>query len=328
VNRSNSQFTSDDSVEIDEEYPYRPQPPLIDVSEDVVQTFLSRPLQIFDVRAVIAALCLVLFFAGINLVICPLMDMFFGGPPAWYVLPMFVLAGAVLAQGGLLSACLVFLDGRLWLRAAICWTVGLVLWSCWALGLTVASSFGSWGPVGDELRVGTLSLPLAVLAIQLPLWFARTYLGWRLIAQQPGTLVSQPFSIRDYFVGTAVAAISITFARLARPASWPVENYWPGWAIVFCVLAGGSLLANLPAMFFIFRVPNAWLGFALLSLYAFMMASLIILLIAIDPSVGMLEIAALMTLLMSVAAFLGLGFAVARGCGYVLETRRCPRAYL
>src|SRR6476646_6390582 len=104
------------------------------------------------------------------------------------------------------------------------------------------------------LQVGALSLPLAVLAIQLPLWFARTYLGWRLTIHEPGPLTPLPFSIRDYFLGTAIVAVSITFARLARPATWPLDDYWRGWAIAFCIFTIGSLAAVLPAMYFTIRV--------------------------------------------------------------------------
>jgi hypothetical protein len=322
---SNTQVASEDSVGLEQEYPYRPQPPGIDVCDDALSVFLSRSSQILQIRGVIAAVGLGTLFAGVNLVICPVLEMC-DGPMAWYHLPVFTLFGAVLAEGGLLSAGLVFLSGPFWLRGAICWSVGSILWACWAVGLIFVYWLGSWGAIRDELQVGTLSLPLAVLAIQLPLWFARTYLGWRLTIHEPDNLIPPPFSIRDYFVGTAIVAISITFARLARPAAWPLDEYWPGWAIVFGIFTAGSLVGVLPTMYFMFRLRNVWLGVGLLLLYAFMVASVVAYVLnVIEPLIGALETAAIMTLLVSLPVFLGLGFLVARGCGYQLETARAPR---
>jgi hypothetical protein len=326
VASSNPQLASNDSVGLDEEYPYRPQPPGIDTGGDeAVSSFFSQPLQIFDTRRVFAAVCLVVLFAGNNLVVCPFMDVF-NGPPAWYFLPGFCLFAAILAQGGLLSAGLVFFDGPFWLRAAICWGIGLLLWSCWAMGLFFTSAYGSWGSPTEVLQLGTFSLPLAALAIQLPLWFARTYLRWRIRLPNAQALVTRPFAIRDYFVGTAIVAVSITFARLARPATWPLDNYWGGWAMISVFLAVGSLLGVLPSMLFIFRFHNAWLGFALLLLYGFAVASLVAYIPnVIEPAFSAWDTAAIMILITSVGAFLGLGFAVARGCGYRLESGRVPR---
>ncbi|HEY2414861.1 MAG TPA: hypothetical protein VGI40_21630 [Pirellulaceae bacterium] len=316
---------SDDSTEVEEEYPYRPQPPMIDVSDDAIVSFISQPLHNFNARRVVAAICLATFFAGVNLIICPALLMC-DGPLEWRHLPVITLFGAILAEGGLLSACLVFFSGTFWLRGAICWTIGSILWAAWAAGLVLVSWYGSWGSVGDELQVASLSLPLVLLAIQLPLWFARTYLCWRLTIRQPETLPTLPFSIRDYFVGTAIVAISITFARLARPATWPLDDYWPAWAIVFCIFTAGSLAGVLPAMYFSLRLGNVWLGVGLLSLYAFAVASLIAYILnAIDSTIGALETAAIMTFVVSLPAFLGLGFVIARACGYVLETGRVRR---
>jgi hypothetical protein len=326
VDRSNSQLTSADSVGIEEEYPYRPQPPVIDVGDDVVVRFISQPLQIFGIKQVVAVVCLATFFAGINLVICPALELC-DGPLEWHHLPVIALFGGILAEGGLLSACLVFFAGPFWLRGAICWAIGAILWSAWTMGLVfVVYLHGDWGSIGEMLQVGALSLPLAVLAIQLPLWFARTYLRWRLTIRHPETLTTPPFSIRDYFVGTGIVAVSITFARLARPATWPLDDYWPGWAVAFCIFTAGSLAGVLPTMYFTLRLRNLWLAIGLLSLYALAVASLIAYILnAIDSSIGALETAAIMTFIVSLPAFLSLGFVIARACGYVLETERVRR---
>jgi hypothetical protein len=313
-----------------DEYPYRRQSPVIDVSDDFgpVRELYLWQLKGLRTEGLIAAAVLTFFFASINLAICPLIEVFDGSPgPPWYFLPFFVVFGAILAEGGLLCTCLVFLSGPFWLRFTVCWVTGLVLWACWASGL----SFAGWRGLRDIeeiLQVGSLSLPLVALAIQLPLWVARIYFGCRLTTQDQAIAIPPPLSIRDYFVGTAIVAISITSTRLARPSSWPIDEYWLGWAIVFCCFAGGGILGVLPALYFMFRWNRWWLGAGLLTLHAFVISSAILWFVdALDRgALGAFEMAAIMTMFLSLAAVLGLGMTIARGCGYALQTRRAAWA--
>jgi hypothetical protein len=311
-------------VEADE-YPYGPQPAVIavvdrgDEGEQSETWLLLGPGK----KRIIAGICVGIFFAGANLVVCPLMAASGGPANDWRQLPIFALFGAVLAESGLLSAWLVFSSSSFWFRAAGCWAAAFVLWVCWAGGLLLASRMASW-QIEQEMQLGSLSLPLVALAIQSPLWFARSYSGWRLVNRETGPPRRSPLSIRDYLVGTAIAAISITFARLARPVSFSPDNYWAGWSIAFVFFACGGLLAIVPAMLLIFRVRNWRLGFGLLILYSLIFGIVVAgILDATNPGrSSAFDYVALITMFTSLAAFLGAGVVVARYCDYSLSIGR------
>jgi hypothetical protein len=307
------------------EYPYGPQPSVIKLA-DYVDDQDSKPrwfLTNKGGRGLIGLAGIGLVFAVSNLVVCPLLEMI--GRSNWSALPALILMGAVLAEGGLLSTILVFSDGSFWWRAAGCWLAGLFLWVCWAVGLAWASARGPQGYLGECLQLGGLSLPLAALAVQSPLWFARTYSGWRLAKRQVRATSGLPLSIGDCFVGTAVVAISFALARLARPAGWSPVEYWRGWSIIFPCFACGSLLSVVPAILLTFRVRSWPLAFGLLMLYALVVATLAVYVVnAVAPGgrPQAFENVSLMTMFLSLAVFMGAGMQVVRDCGYSLVIGR------
>jgi hypothetical protein len=311
-----------------EEYPYQPQPAIIDDRYYGRDREFKLPEFFFAKGSAVyfAAISIGLFFAAVNFAVCPLMALV-DGPANWKALPLFGLFGAVLSEAGLLSAALVFFSGPFWLRATLCWSVGFVLWGCWALGLMLVKWIEPWWDVGEILQIGTLSLPLVALAIQSPLWFARSYSGWRLKHQKSGVTATTHLSIRDYLVGTAITAISITLARLARPAHWPIEDYWPGWSIVFTSFGGGSLLSIVPAMLLIFYVRSTWLGLGLFLVYSLAVSAVIVAIMQTfspgHPSTP--ELIGIPTLFFSLGAFLGIGLKLMHACGCTLHVGRGVR---
>jgi hypothetical protein len=317
---------SDRHIETPKDYPFRPQPPVMGVRHDVndqVDVSLWPKLAKFNWNH-IAAVCFGIFFAFANLVVCPLFEML-GDSAEWHLLPGFILSAAILAEGVLLSAGLVFLPGPFWLRAVLCWGIGSILWTCWAIGLWLGWRLSPYGWANEMLQVGSFSLPLAALAIQSPLWFARCYSRWCLTNSNLAATMARPLSIRDYLIGTAVVALSITFARLARPASWPVQDYWPGWAIVFACFAGSGLLSVLPVMFLIFRFQNAWVGMGMLLPYGVIVGAI---LVGIDCAFDLTTFPFrifLGTISISLPLYVAIGALLARACGYTLQFGRATR---
>src|SRR4029078_1404742 len=100
-----------------------------------------------------------------------------------------------------------------------------------------------------------------------PLWIFRLYFGWRLTKPTKTETRSPPLGIRDYLVGTAIAAVAVSFARLAVPLSWDAKDYWPGWALFLGVAGVTSLASVPPAMLLIFRLSNWRIGYCLLVAY-------------------------------------------------------------
>lgn len=307
-----------------EEYPYGPQPAVIDVRHYDHDRELKLSKRFFAKGSgpYYAVVCFGLFLVGVNLAVCPLMAVIHG--PGWKTWPVFGLFGAVVAEAGILSAALVFFKGPFWLRAASCWSVGVLLWASWMLGLLFAKRIASWWKIGDELQFGTLSLPLVVLAIQSPLWFARCYSKWRLTHHRLSTTASASLSIRDYFVGTAITAISITLARLARPVHWPIDDYWPVWGLAFASFAVGSLFSIIPGMLFLFLLRNTWLGLGLFLLYSLALSTAIVAIIhfASQGSLSVDEVPGIAIMFFSVGLFLAISFVLARACGCTLQLSR------
>jgi len=307
-----------------EEYPYRPQPAVSGARDYGLDVGAVRELVLTkDFVACFAAIAFGLFLLCGNLAICPMMTVL-DGASYWNMWPVFVLSSALFAEAGLLSTVLVFCSGSFWIRAALSWGVGLCMWSGWALGLLFAAWLESSWPIGEALQFGTLSLALLALCIQAPLWFGRSYLGLRLTHHRYANAGAPPLSIRDYFLATAIVAVSIALARLARPRDWPIEDYWPGWAIAFLCFGGGSLMSVLPGLLLIFWLRWVWIGLAAFLLYGLVVSAAIVIGIetAHPGSFSTDDAFGFTTFLFSIGMFLGIGLALIRACGFILQIGR------
>jgi len=303
------------------DYPYGPQPAVVLVADraDTSEGFESwLPLQGKRLKT-IGAIGLGLFFAAVNLIVCPFMAVLDGPANDWQVLPVFVLAGAILAECGLLSAWLVFSSGRFWFRAAGCWAVAMGLWLCWGAGLLLAAWIDSW-QLEEEMLSVSLGVPIVALAVQSTLWCARCYFGWLVVHRTNEISNNSQLSIRDYFVGTAIVAISVTFVRLGRPTNVQPNDYWAVWSVAFLCFAAGGLLGVVPAMLLIFRVRDWRLGLAMFMLYGLVVSVGIVgIFDAASPTrPSVFDYVAMMVIFVSLATCLGAGIAVARLCGYSL----------
>lgn len=314
------------------EYPYGPRPHGPASKADRIGPTPSNELLVVTSEAwLLLAIAIGSVFAVGNFAICPLGEAL--GRPDWRAVPVFVLFGGIVAQAGLLSAAIVFGPGTFWRRMLICWGAGLSLWSCWAAGLgSVAFVKASYrSSAGEVLPFISFSLPLLALAIQSPLWFFRCYLGWRLVPSNRQQETSRPLSIGDYFLGTAIAAVSIASARLAPQPQWDMSSYWPVWAIVFASVAGMSLVSIIPAMLLMFRWRDWRAAFFLLVLYGFVAGVTTIAIVSaiFGPPGGpspQWQLIAIMVVFVSLAVFLGAVMMTARGLEFELVLGNRPHA--
>jgi hypothetical protein len=304
------------------DYPYQPQPAAILASAakgsiGSVFPIRSRPFPWL-------AVCLGGYFAVSDVSVMPLT--WVADQSDWGVLFIFVSFGAMLAQAALLSAGLVFGPGRYWKRLFCFWFGVTVFCILWTMGFVLHTAFRRWsGPSWDDVRFGILALPLAAIAIQAPLWFFRAYRGWRLVSLEENVR-EPPLAIRDYMLGTALVALSITFARVAvQPKDLKIE-YWGVWGIFFGIAGILSLASVIPALWLILRFE--WrLGLIGLMLYAATVASSFL---AITEYFGVSPIAPFniweasefMLIFISLAGFVGLGLKAARDMGLCLATRQ------
>jgi hypothetical protein len=165
--------------------------------------------------------------------------------------------GIFAVQFGALSCWLVFGEARFWLRLPIAWLLG------YSLGFTFLVSI-SWEQhyisLKDELRTFLCATPLVALAAQLPLWGAKTYFRWRIARPAESLAPVRPLSIGDILVGTAVTALTVAAVRFIPHIDPQDSSFWAGWAIAVPAVAGISFITILPALFFVLRIEDKWLG--------------------------------------------------------------------
>ena len=208
--------------------------------------------------------------------------------------------GVVVSQGIGLAMADVFGPGPFALRLASTWVLAAIFFMYWLLGYFVYAWIArSWTEalVIRDARFVACSLPLAALAMQLPLWALKFYAGWRWVRESTGSAVfggichsivvdrSPPKTpdpltphaptIRDYLLGTAIVAASLALAPLASERREP--DFWLGWAIFGGVLALISLVSVAPAMLLTMR-SRGWSEGALLTIPYTLAVALVVIL--------------------------------------------------
>lgn len=185
--------------------------------------------------------------------------------------------GVVVSQGIALAMAGVFGPGPFAMRLASACVLAAIAFMYWLLGYFVYAWIArNWtaAQVIRDARFVACSLPLAGLAMQMPLWALKFYAGWRWVRIDRPDAVSPP-TIRDYLLGTAIVAVSLALAPAAsqqRPS-----NFWFVWAIFGGVVALISLVSVAPAMLLTMR-SRGWTEGALLAIPYTLAAALVVIL--------------------------------------------------
>jgi hypothetical protein len=240
-------------------------------------------------------------------------------------------------ERGLLSMALVFGEQPFWRRLVGCWSAAIILWGCWTVSFLVTMRTRGWNGAfylsesAEFVQFFGLALPLAAIAVQSPLWFFRVYLGWSLREPRATPMPAQPLSIRDFLLGTGIAALSVTLARVAPRLDRSHSDYWRDWGVFFAIAVAISLFSIAPAMLLMFRCRDWKLGYGLLVLYSLIGALLTIGTIAVYDEnfslrlltrAGLFDAAGGVTIIVALAVFLGLGLKALRDMGFVLQLKR------
>lgn len=225
-----------------------------------------------------AILCAVIDFS-----LAPIFDGLRNGPgPGIDAILLFGLVGCTLAQGNLLAAWLVWGEGpflrRLWRH----WLAALLLYCAWAMGIWLVVPPEAVGLIC--LAVG-FGVPLVSLGAQTPLWFARTWLGWRIVRDGEMSVTSreEPMTIRGLMGATVLVAVSLTLVRLLpssqlrlAPTTQPQQQeFWVVWIVAFMVAALISSIGVLPAGPLLLGIRRFRLALMASSLYAAGLISLV-----------------------------------------------------
>lgn len=150
---------------------------------------------------------------------------------------------AFLASGvAALSMVLVFAPGRFIQRLAPYWGAGTLLGACWLIGIGIIPVRLPDRLTGEEVA---LSLPLAALVFQAPLWALRVCFGWRW-QREPDALANSEvhWSLKDLLAGTALIALSLSLARLVEHD----RGFWTAWVEFSAFAFFFSLFTIGPAM--------------------------------------------------------------------------------
>ena len=236
-------------------YPYDPQPAAIPPGVDGKPWPRREHPPTFLVELGILAVCV-----AFNALMPCLISAIRPEPVPFIALTM----GALISQLAALCALLVFGEFAFWQRLLVVWSVGYGLAMSFVTGIYLADGPPNFGEV---LRVMFCGLPLVALAVQLPLWGARLYCGWR-IARPDAAPNQRPLSIGDILSGTAIAAVTVGLVRFVVDSPGSDSSFWIGWAIAVPAIAGISLISILPAMFLILRLNRPLIGGAVLFGYA------------------------------------------------------------
>jgi hypothetical protein len=239
------------------------------------------------------------------------------GPPLLPVAVGMTLLGSILAQGCLLAAWLAWGDLPFGRRLRQHWLVAGVLCLLWLAGLLGAAPGVETPAVGFT---AAMTVPLISLAAQIPLWAMRHVFGWRLVRVHSGELPEreQPWSIRDLFLATLIAALSLGLARLS-PAFLQEHDFWIVWAIGGTVASVVTCITILPAAIWLLRVEPFRRGVLYSCLYAGLAVALEWGAVAAIRRLGL-------TVLPPYFAFVGLSLLILSFAGTVILAAHAPRA--
>ena len=192
---------------------------------------------------------LVLLYAVVNLFAFRLVWMISEGSEweDWRQIVWRNIAVAFMAsEVAVLCMVLVFTPGRFIRRLAFCWAAGSFLGACWLIGYGVVRVAFTDALPGDDVWNVPLSLPLAALLVQAPLWALRVCFGWRWQREPDAPATSEVrWSLADLLVGMALFGVSLGLARLVDPHD---NGIWMSWvhfsmyATVFSLFGVGPVM--------------------------------------------------------------------------------------
>jgi hypothetical protein len=183
--------------------------------------------------------------------------------------------GVTNGEVALLTWWLVWGPGTFVARLAMHWCAAMGLLAAFAVGMAVAMSDAAVGEFLEVVGVLFCCSPLVSLSAQLPLWPLRTHFGWRIqdeIGMQLGSFreASDPLSIRDICIGTAVVAVSLASAKLMPLGGGsPNEMFWLGWGVAVVSIAIVSAMSLIPATLLLLRSRQVGSGLAWFVAYFF-----------------------------------------------------------
>ncbi|MFN0020774.1 MAG: hypothetical protein ACKVP0_21145 [Pirellulaceae bacterium] len=237
----------------------------------------SRPTELFGWLLGISAIQ-----ALMNLSILPVIER--SGPDdlrAWW--GTFCI-GSIGGQAGTLAILAVLGPASTLRRHLVAVSLGLGMALAWFVGLLISQSmYGRHFPEMVNVAGMLLVIPLLFCVCELPLWFFRTFLRWRLELPAEGRTRPPQLTIAGILIATAAVALSLGAVRLGdKLAGGGSEAHWWMGVAFASAWCGGFSLVVLPVVVpLIFRtqslmigllVASAWMGLLMTTLLIVMSA--------------------------------------------------------
>lgn len=237
-----------------------------------------------------------------------------------------LFAGAFVAQPGLLAVWAVMGPQRLLVRWLLSLLVAVLLWFVFLFGMTMTTMHPR--DVG-EMAKGMFMLPLAFLAVQLPLWVLKMATGWSIIVggkeDSSPPSASRQFRLQHILGATTAVAAAMGLASAGLPyLGGPNGSADPLiWLRLMgiCLICGAySALSTLPCLWAAFVARNKTASTIIIAVYAVVMSLLAVAVVsAIVRSAPPDRVVTGFILFHGSLAFVLLGsLHIARACGYVL----------
>jgi hypothetical protein len=201
------------------------------------------------------ACALFVLFAISDAAVLKLMDVF--SPRDWGAFWVYLTAGGMCAQLGLLTIWGAIGVGRTWERQLCTMILGSIWLASWFCGSFL---FGSRQFVMNSWRdaAPALCLPLLLLTTQVPLWIFRVLARWRLAYDGPAVPGRPPqMSIAGLLGATTLVGVSLGLTKLGLGLSREDQAaWWIGLSIACgsCFAAGLVILVPVSALVLRLRI--------------------------------------------------------------------------
>jgi hypothetical protein len=242
-------------------------------------------------------------FALSDAAVLKLMEVF--QPDDWGAFWVYLTAGGMAAQLGLLTIWGAVGLGKAWQRQLLVMGVGGLWIGAWVAGRFLLKERG-FSPSWNE-SAPAFCLPLVLLAMQLPLWIFRVLAQWRLVSND-GIAPSKPpqMTIAGILGAMTLIGISLALVKLGLQVIESEETAFWWTAVAVACASGGiiSLLVLVPITVLMLRL-NSWLAGLGLSVL-FLLAIVSIAVITTAAITGNMRSMSFGTYLAFPAAFSGL----------------------
>ncbi|MFN0021516.1 MAG: hypothetical protein ACKVP0_24965, partial [Pirellulaceae bacterium] len=202
-------------------------------------------------------------FALSDAAVLKLMEVF--RPEHWGAFWVYLTAGGMCAQLGILTIWGVVGLGRAWHRQLLVMSIGGLWIGAWVAGRFLLKERG-FSPSWKE-TAPAFCLPLVLLAMQVPLWVFRILARWRLVSGD-GSATSKPpqMTIAGILGAMTLVGIALALVKLGLQVVQSHEaTFW--WTAVAVACASGgiiTLFVLVPIIILLLR-PKSWTTGLLLS---------------------------------------------------------------